>query len=130
MKAIRIGEQTSISEVMRWEFEAETSIDITKSASFEIGAQGLALSCLRTALEGAVNLTVTCNFDEPTNSAELSASVFATAFGYSLVRLSNRIYFAKNRIASPMFKRLLAATYRDEKGCFGDGKQRSVVFAG
>lgn len=130
MTTLRISERTSLDDVLNWRLLETGQIHIAKSADFEFGAQGVALSSLRSLLNRSAELEVLCDFPEPKTVDDCQRSVFGSAFGFSLARLAKNISFESfGKPASSNFKSLLAAYYRESRGCLGIGTHVSMVSA-
>lgn len=128
MTSIRISERASAEDVLSWDVPACSTIRIAKRASFEPGAQGLALALLGCLPSGEGGVVVECDYAEPSAPAEIVNTIFSSAFGFSLARLARRIYF-DGKASSPEFKLLLSKTYKGAGGVLGIGTSRSAVCA-
>jgi hypothetical protein len=126
MTSIRIPERASVEDVLSWDVPACSTIRLTKRASFEPGAQGLALALL--SILPSSEVVVECDFGEPSTPAEVVATLFSSAFGFSLARLARRLNF-EGKSSSPAFKPLLSTTYKGVGGVLGIGTSRSAVCA-
>ncbi len=123
---IRLSQKISMVDVLNWDLSNDVVFEISRSAGFEVGVQGVALSILRNVCSNENTLVLECEFDEPTTSETVDNTIFSTPFGYSLARLASGINFAKSAM-SPGFKALLASIYSKRGGELGDGKQCSLV---
>lgn len=126
MTTIQVQERTALDDVLAWRLSSCETLRLTKRSSFEPGAQGLALATLATLKPSASSVLLECEFDEPTDLAQLEATAFASAFGFAIVRLVRRIHFF-GKPASEGFKPLLSALYKTHGGILGSGSTRSVV---
>jgi hypothetical protein len=123
---IRLSQKTSMTDVLSWDLSSKTAFEIPRSAGFEVGVQGVALSSLRNVCSDGQALLLECEFNEPSTTESIDNTIFSTPFGYSLARLASEITFT-NTPASPKFKALLASIYNKRGGELGDGKQCSLV---
>lgn len=123
---IKLSQKTSMTDVLSWDLSKNVAFEISRSAGFEVGVQGVALSLLRNVCSNGQPLLLDCEFEEPSTSESVDNTIFSTPFGYSLARLASEITFAKIT-ASPKFKVLLASIYSQRGGELGDGKQCSLV---
>ena len=126
MTTIRLTERVAIDDVIDWKIAECTAFKIGRRGSFEVGAQGMALSMLAGLNPSEQDLIIDCEFDEPKNGAELKGTPFFGAFGFALTRLSRRIDFA-GRPASSAFKPLLSTVYKECDGVMGTGQSRSMI---
>jgi hypothetical protein len=123
---VRVLERTSIDDVIAWRLASCETLRISKRSGFEPGAQGLALATLAAVKPGVSDMLLDCDFQEPHDAQEIRSTFFAGAFGFALARRVRRIQFA-GRVASPGFKALLSAFYKQSDGVLGSGGARSVV---
>jgi len=128
MTTIRIQERTALDDVTAWCLTSCDTLRASRRSGFEPGAQGLALGSLAALGPRSNEILFECDFDEPRNSDEIRATIFATAFGFALARLAKRIQFA-GKPASAAFKPLLSTFYKSSEGVLGIGTTRSVVCA-
>lgn len=126
MTTIRLTERVAIDDVVEWKFSTCTAVRFGKRGSFEPGAHGLALAMLAGLNPVEQDVLLDCEFEEPTNKQEVEATLFSGAFGFALTRLVRRIHFG-GRPASPHFKPLLSAVYKEGGGILGIGTSVSVV---
>ena len=123
-------EGTSIADVTSWAFSSQTQFQISESADFHPGAQGVGLSALRYFVRRDMELVVNFEFSQPISPEDLQRSLIGTPFGYSIARLADRIYFGKvAELASPDFKKLLARSYKEQKGCLASGQTARSLLA-
>jgi hypothetical protein len=126
MTSIRVQERTSVDDVLAWQLASCEMIRMSRRSGFEPGAQGLALSSLAALRPGHQAPVLECEFEEPTNIAELESTLLGSAFGFALARLTSRIQFA-GRAATVRFKPLLGELYKTRNGVLGAGSSRSIV---
>lgn len=125
---ISINDRISISDIDAWRFGQETDVLVGIAADFEPGAEGVALSVLRTAMQGRAKIVLFCEFDEPSTVELFEASFLGTAVGISLVRIAREIRFGRKAgTASANLKPLIALAYKNKNGVFGVGKKKSIV---
>lgn len=130
MHTIRLRERTSVAEILKWQLNMASQLQISRSSSFEPGAQGLAFSALRGLMPLTETLEVLCDFAEPKSLDECQRTIFGTPFGFSLARFVKNISFeSQGTPASSNFKPLLGALYKATNGCIGLGTQRALVSA-
>ena len=125
---IYVGDHVSISDIGSWQFGRETDIVVGMDVDFEPGAEGIALSVLRTAMEEKTYLVLLCEFEEPTSGNLLETGFFGTVFGVSLARVAREIRFGKiARSASAKLRPLIAEVYQTKNGVLGVGKKKTII---
>lgn len=128
MTTLRISERTTMDDVLGWKLADCETIRITRTASFEPGAQGLALSALAGIKPRLAPPILSCDFDEPGTTVSVEDSPLATAFAFAAIRLVKRIEF-NAKPASANFKLRIGGLYKEMGGIFGSGKSKAVVCA-
>jgi hypothetical protein len=128
MTTVRLSERTSVDDVLAWDLAACSAFRVSKRSGFEAGAQGLALVALSAIPRGKNDLAIECEFEEPLSSDEVTETIFASAFGFSLARLAKRTLFVGTP-ASQAFKPLLSNAYKLGLGILGVGTSSSVICA-
>jgi hypothetical protein len=128
MTTLRISERTTMDDVLGWKLADCEMIRITRTASFEPGAQGLALSALAGIKPRLDPPILSCEFDEPGTTVSIEDSPLATAFAFAAIRLVKRIEF-NARPASANFKLKIGGLYKEMGGIFGSGRSKAVVCA-
>lgn len=126
MNTVNIAERSTIEDVRTWNMSAIDGFRLTKSSSFEPGAQGLALAKLAAHQKG--HLEVQCAFTEPQTISEFESSLLGGPFGISLIRHAYKVTFGANN--TPMtkgFDECLAAYYREGGGLLGKGQSCALV---
>lgn len=126
MATIRVPERATLDEVLAWRLSECESIRLVRRSGFELGVQGVALSQLAALAPRGHGPTVECEFEEPTDLADIEATLLGGAFGFALVRLVEKVAFA-GRPASPELKPRLSALYRARQGVLGVGTATSLV---
>lgn len=126
MKIQNIVDNCAMDEVRAWDMSAIDGFRLTKSSSFEPGAQGLALSRLAAHKKG--ELVVHCAFQEPKTSEEFEASLLGGPFGISLIRHAKQITFGVGHVpSSTTLSENLTRFYRERDGLLGRGQSCALV---
>jgi hypothetical protein len=121
-----IVENCTIDDVRAWDMSVIDGFRLTKSSSFEPGAQGLALAKLATHKKG--ELVVRCAFPEPVTTEEFEACLLGGPFGISLVRhAKERSFGLEGRATSKEFDEHLARFYLHRGGLLGRGQSCALV---
>lgn len=126
MNIQNIAERSTIEDVRTWDMASIDGFRLTKSSSFEPGAQGLALAKLAAHQKG--HLEVQCAFSEPQTPSEFESSLIGGPFGISLVRHASKVTFgATNAPMTKGFDECLARYYRESGGLLGKGQSCALV---
>ena len=126
MKIQTIAENCAIDEVRAWDMSVIDGFRLTRSSSFEPGAQGLALAKLATHKKG--ELVLLCAFPEPVSAAQFEACLLGGPFGISLIRHAKEKLFGRaNKAASKEFDVNLARFYLQRGGLLGKGQSCALV---
>lgn len=121
-----IVENCTTDSVRAWDMSAIDGFRLTKSSSFEPGAQGLALSRLAAHKKG--ELLIHCAFQEPKSSEDFEASLLGGPFGISLIRHAKQVIFgAEQAPASKSLNENLTRFYRERDGLLGKGQSCALV---
>jgi hypothetical protein len=126
MTSIRVQERTSVEDLLSWRLAECSGLRIGRRSGFEAGAQGLAMSLLSALRGGEHDLSLECDFEEPTDPLDIQGTLLGGAFGFALVRLASRVLFG-GRPASTEFKQRLSSLYKQKQGILGLGTARSLV---
>jgi hypothetical protein len=128
MNEIYLTSNTSLNDVLNWHVREGTRFVLTRTAGFETGVQGVALSALRTLAQSNDTIQIACDFSEPSDHESVADSPFGSPFVFSLARLTSDIRFGPERqSASKNFKTLLGSSYIRSGGEFGTGKEQSLL---
>jgi hypothetical protein len=126
MNILNIAEKTTIEDVRTWNMATVDGFRLTKSSSFEPGAQGLALAKLAAHQKG--RLEVQCAFAESQTASEFESSLLGGPFGISLVRHASKVTFGpSNEPITKGFDEALALYYREKGGLLGKGQSCALV---
>lgn len=121
-----IFENCTMDDVRAWDMSVINGFRITRSSSFEPGAQGLALAKLATHKKG--ELVMQCSFPEPASADEFEACLLGGPFGISLIRHAKEKLFGQgDRDASNAFDENLARFYLQRGGILGKGQNCALV---
>ena len=127
-QVIRISELTSVADIISWTLAEAVTFEIHSKASFEIGAEGPALALLRGFADRAKQIVVSCSFPVPDSNDAILRTVFATAFGFSLIRLASQIVFPSVAATKTSeLKIMMGGLYVHASGLLGSGKKASLV---
>lgn len=126
MKIQTIDENCTIDDVRAWDMSVVDGFRLTRSSSFEPGAQGLALAKLATHKKG--ELVMQCAFPEPVSAEEFEACMLGGPFGISLIRHTKEKSFGRpDKTASKAFDENLARFYLQRGGLLGKGQNCALV---
>ena len=126
MKIQTIVENCTIDDVRAWDMSVVDGFRLTRSSSFEPGAQGLALAKLATHKKG--ELVIQCAFPEPVSADEFEECLLAGPFGISLIRHAKEKSFGQeDKAASKAFDENLARFYLQRGGLLGKGQNCALV---
>lgn len=126
MKIQTITENCTIDDVRAWDMSVVDGFRLTRSSSFEPGAQGLALAKLATHKKG--ELVMHCAFPEPVSAEDFEACLLGGPFGISLIRHAKEKSFGQEeKAASKAFDENLARFYMQRGGLLGKGHSCALV---
>lgn len=115
-----------MDDVRAWDMSLIDGFRLTRSSSFEPGAQGLALAKLTTHKKG--ELIIKCAFPEPVSADEFEACLLSSPFGISLIRhAKEKLFGQETKAASKAFDENLARFYLDRGGVLGKGQNCALV---
>lgn len=121
-----IVENCTMGDVRAWDMSVIDGFRLTRSSSFEPGAQGLALAKLATHKKG--ELVMQCAFPEPVSGDEFEACLLGGPFGISLIRHAKGKSFGHDdKLASKEFDKNLAHFYLQRGGLLGKGQNCALV---
>lgn len=126
MKIKTIVKNCTIDDVRAWDMFVIDGFRLTRSSSFEPGAQGLALAKLATHKKG--QLIMRCAFPEPVSADEFEACLLGGPFGISLIRHAKEKSFGQeDKAASKEFDENLISFYLQRGGLLGKGQSCALV---
>lgn len=126
MKIQSIDENCTIDDVRAWDMSVVDGFKLTRSSSFEPGAQGLALAKLATHKKD--ELIMLCSFPEPVSTDEFEACLLGGPFGISLIRHAKvKSFGQEGKTASKAFEENLASFYLRGGGLLGKGQNCALV---
>lgn len=128
---IELNQRISTDEILGWPaFNEEVLVfRVSRSAEFEAGAEGMALSFLGVALRNGVALKAECLFDFPKNRIEFFGCILSSTFGYALLRGCESAIFrdtAENNQAAAL-RRMAGKIYDMERGVVGSGDRTAII---
>lgn len=128
---IELTRRIAAEDVLAWPDPngKDLAILISRSAEFEAGAEGLALSFLSTSLKHSSSLRVQCQFELPTQSIDFLGSILSSTFGYALLRACTFAEFkdSPGKNSAVELRRFAGKVYDDQRGVVGSGDRTGII---
>ncbi|WP_155634783.1 hypothetical protein [Burkholderia cepacia] len=128
---IELTQRIAAEDVLAWPNPSgkNLAILISRSAEFEAGAEGLALSFLSTSLKHSSSIDVECQFEFPTQKVDFLGSILSSTFGYALLRACNCAEFKDfpGKNSAVELRRLAGKIYDDQSGAVGSGDRAGII---
>jgi hypothetical protein len=128
---IELNQRISTDEVLGWPSFDEDGIvfRVARSAEFEAGAEGAALSFLGAALRKRIAVNVECLFEFPAQKLDFLGCILSSNFGYALLRGCESAKFrdaAEKNLAVDL-RRFAGQIYDAERGVVGSGDRAAMI---
>jgi hypothetical protein len=128
---IELNQRVAVEDVLAWPDPngGPLLISISRSAEFEAGAEGLALSFLSAALKTTSLIGVACQFEFPAQKTDFLGSVLSSTFGYALLRACSSAEFRDlpGKNSAVELRRFAGKVYDDQRGVVGYGDRAGII---
>ena len=129
---IKLIDRIAAEDILEWPDPSgqEVVFVVLRSAEFEAGAEGIALSFVSVSIRRAGSIAIRCEFDFPQSLVDFCGTILSSMFGYALLRASTAVTF-KNKTdetgAASELKKFAGKIYDERRGVIGFGDRVGIM---